>query len=1061
VDRRNSPNKSFSGTPSIIGGKNALNSIKDLNFNWGTSSPHPSVPSNNFSARFTKKVNLKTGTYIFTANGNEGVRVKLDNQLIINAWPNTNFKEKYKQMNVKGGNHTITVEYYEAAGSANLSFDYHLYTQFPVKTGKTVRQNWGWGSPGNGAGADYFMADYDQSGSYLAGDYFLQAFADDGVKVEVDGKTLINRWSDYTGKLDRSLCLGVKSGKHTVKTHYLEKTGNAAVYSDVVPLDSWLAYYYPNDQVSGMPTAAKVIPPKGTLKKLYQNFGTNSPAAGIAADHFSARYTTAKRISAGTYVLRAKADDGIRVYVDGKLVVNSWKSAGYRENAVKLNIADRNVSNANEKNAHWIQVDYFDSTSAAKLDVSLEPFQQEYVNSWVGEVFPNKNLTGTPYIIGGKNSLNPITDLHFNWGTGSPLPSVKGDNFSVRFTKKLTLTAGTYRFVSNGDDGVRVRLDNQLISNQWPNTGFKESRNALYINAGVHTISVEYYEGVRLANLSFDFEKLSPNKIYYQQEKSVQHNWGLGGPASFPTDGFEALFDQSGNYQGGDYFLQTFADDGVKVDVDGQPLINRWTDYTGKVDRALWLGAGSGNHTVQTHYYDNVSNAAIFSDVVPFDSWLAYYFPNETLSGMPAASKVIAPLGQYKSLSEDFGENSPAAGVDKDHFSARYTTAKRISAGNYLLRASADDGERVYVDGKLVLDSWSNGALKEDTVRLKITNRSDAAQREQDVHWIEVEYHDYLSVGSIHVSIEPLIGPIYLTTTYTSTLSHVVDLQMNTTPQTDLYAKYLREDGIAKDANGNWHVTGSGWNVRGGPGTNYSIVGTINGGTQVWIEKTITTPGQPTWYQVSTFMNALRSDVEHYVNSANFTKGSTEYFQFLKLSENAGLNANEVNEKILDGKGILQGKASSFIEAGTKFGVNEVYLISHALLETGNGTSNLATGILVSKVDGQDVSPKIVYNMYGINAKDSCPLQCGSEYAYKMGWTTPEAAIVDGAKFIASNYISRGQDTLYKMRWNPGQPGTHQYASDIGWALKQIYRIKELYDSLANYVLVFDEPKYQ
>ncbi|PLR82605.1 PA14 domain-containing protein, partial [Bacillus sp. V33-4] len=654
----------------------------------------------------------------------------------------------------------------------------------------------------------------------------------------------------------------------------------------------------------------------------------------------------------------------------------------------------------------------------------------------------------------------PTLDFNWGWGNGSPHPSVPGEGFSARFTKKMNLDTGTYLFVADADDGVRVKLNNQVIINNWPNTGTNEKRQDIYLNSGEYTVTVEYFEDVGNANLKFDIKKLSPNRIYYQQNLDVQYHWGNGSPSSFPADGFEAVFDQSGYYPGGDYFLQTFADDGVKVEVDGQLLINRWSDYTGKVDRALWLGVNAGKHSIQTQYYDNVSTAAVFSHVVPLDSWLAYYFPNETLSGMPAASKIIAPAGQFKGLYQDFGDVSISPGVDKDHFSARYTTAKRIPAGNYLIKTRADDGLRVYVDGNLVVDRWS-GALGEETIRLQISNRSDAKPGEQDIHWIDVEYYDYVSVGSVQFSIEPAIGPIYLSTNYDRTLAEVVDRQMSVSPQTDLHAKYLREDALTRDANGNWYVTGSGWNVRGGPGTNYPIVGTINNGVPVRILKTISTPGQPTWYQVSAWMNALRNDVEYYVNPTNFSRDSTAYFQFLKLSESAGLDVNEVNGKILNGKGILQGKASSFIEAGIRYGINEVYLISHALLETGNGTSQLATGVMVSQVDGKNVEPRVVYNMYGINAKDSCPLQCGSEYAYKKGWTTPELAIMGGAGFIADGYINRGQDTLYKMRWNPSSPGTNQYATDIGWAVKQVNRIKSLYDLLANYTQVFDEPRYR
>ncbi|MFS0775275.1 PA14 domain-containing protein [Neobacillus sp. 3P2-tot-E-2] len=1052
------PTNNFQGTPYVLGGINSINPLTKLDFNWGTGSPHSAVSSNRFSARFTKKLNLDAGTYIFSARADDGVRVKIDDETIINAWPNTGYGTQRKIINLTGSNHIITVEYYEDTADAYLSFDYQRLEQLPVLTGKTVHYNWGSGGIGVGQPSDYFLAEFDQSGTYEGGDYFLQAVADDGVKVEVDGKTLINRWSGNTAAVDRALWLGVNGGQHKVKTHYYEDIGDAGLFSDIVPFDSWLAYYYPNENVSGMPANARIVSPTGDLKMLSEDFGTTSPVAGVGPAHFSARYTTAKHITPGTYILRAKADDGIRVYLDGKLVVDRWTNSGYREDSIKLDISNRTDAQAGEQDVHWIEVQYYNATDIGKVEVAVEPFEGAIVNNWIEEIYPNQDLMGTPFIYGGKNGLTQITDLNYNWTNNMPHPSVTGQNFSTRFTKKMTFEAGTYLFEAKADDGVRVLVDNQPIINNWANVG--TSRNAIYLNAGEHTITVEYNQKLSDAYLVFNIQKLSSNRVLYQQGRDVQYNWGTGGPASFSTDSFEAYFDQSGNYSAGDYFIQSFADDSVKVDVDGQSLIDRWTNYTAKADRALWLNVSNGYHSVMTHYFENINEAAVYSHIVPFDTWLAYYYPNESLSGIPVAAKTLAPVGTNKSLIEDFQTNSPAPSVPNDHFSARYTTAKRINPGTYLFRAKQDDGVRVYLDGKLIIDSWSNGGVREEYARISVTNRTDLAPGQENVHWIEVEYYDSESVGSIEFSVEPLVGPVYLTSYYNYSLSQVVDAQMKVTPQTDLYTKYVREDALTKNEKGEWIVNGT-WNVRGGPGTNYPIVGTINNGVKVLIKNTITTPGQPTWYQISAWINALRGDVENYVNPNNYSESSNEYFQFLKLSESTGLNVNEVNSKILSGNGILQDKASSFIEAGTRLGINEVYLISHALLETGNGTSPLSTGILVSSVDGKAVEPKVVYNMYGIKATDACPDRCGSEYAYKMGWTAPELAIVGGAEFIANNYIKVGQDTLYKMRWNPASPGTHQYATDIGWAVKQVNRIKSLYDLLSKYNLVFDEPKFQ
>ncbi|WP_274519602.1 N-acetylglucosaminidase [Caenibacillus caldisaponilyticus] len=203
---------------------------------------------------------------------------------------------------------------------------------------------------------------------------------------------------------------------------------------------------------------------------------------------------------------------------------------------------------------------------------------------------------------------------------------------------------------------------------------------------------------------------------------------------------------------------------------------------------------------------------------------------------------------------------------------------------------------------------------------------------------------------------------------------------------------------------------------------------------------------------------ATRDQVAYYLNPDNFSQTDSSYFQFLKLSAFSGTNATDINNNILEGKGVLAGKAEAFITAAKTYNINEIYLISHALLETGNGTSQLAKGIKVNGVT--------VYNVYGVGATDGCADTCGAQFAYNHGWTTIEKAIIGGAQFVSENYIHAGQDTLYKMRWNPaymeqyGRAG-HQYATDVGWAVKQTSTMVNLYSLLDQYTLIFDVPKYK
>jgi beta-glucosidase len=80
----------------------------------------------------------------------------------------------------------------------------------------------------------------------------------------------------------------------------------------------------------------------------------------------------------------------------------------------------------------------------------------------------------------------------------------------------------------------------------------------------------------------------------------------------------------------------------------------------------------------------------------------AEYFANRDLSGTPALTRVDPEV------SFDWGVGSPAAEIPVDNFSARWT-GKLVApvSGTYALGATADDGVRVYLDGKLIAEDWT------------------------------------------------------------------------------------------------------------------------------------------------------------------------------------------------------------------------------------------------------------------------------------------------------------------------------------------------------------------
>ncbi|WP_332650900.1 S-layer homology domain-containing protein [Lysinibacillus sp. 54212] len=219
--------------------------------------------------------------------------------------------------------------------------------------------------------------------------------------------------------------------------------------------------------------------------------------------------------------------------------------------------------------------------------------------------------------------------------------------------------------------------------------------------------------------------------------------------------------------------------------------------------------------------------------------------------------------------------------------------------------------------------------------------------------------------------------------------------------------------------------------------------------------------------------------VNYYLNPQQFKQDSPEFYQFLKLSKAVkNLNAKTINDKVLGDKGVLVGKADSFIRAGNEFEINAVYLMSHALHETGNGKSPLAKGIEVGLDENGKATMvttenrealkdiKVTYNMYGIGAVDADANKFGSERAYNEGWVTVDSAIVGGAQFVKEKYIGNkyGQDTLYKMKWNPANPTYPQYATHVQWAVIQAKIIHEIYVKIQadkTTLSVFDVPVYK
>jgi chitodextrinase len=85
------------------------------------------------------------------------------------------------------------------------------------------------------------------------------------------------------------------------------------------PAGGYSAHYYGNMTLAGTPALQRCE------SAINHGWGSGSPGPAVPADRFSARWTGTFSFAAGSHEFTATADDGIRVWVDGTPLIDSWK----------------------------------------------------------------------------------------------------------------------------------------------------------------------------------------------------------------------------------------------------------------------------------------------------------------------------------------------------------------------------------------------------------------------------------------------------------------------------------------------------------------------------------------------------------------------------------------------------------------------------------------------------------------------------------------------------------------------------------------------------------------
>ncbi len=372
------------------------------------------------------------------------------------------------------------------------------------------------------------------------------------------------------------------------------------------PATPWHGEYFANRDLTGAPAALRDDP------ALDFHWGQGAPLAGLPADGFSVRWTRSLAFEDGLYRFTLTVDDGARLYVDGTLLIDQW-----RDGAVRSLTVDRGLL----VGQHTLRVEYYENGGDAQLQLRWERLSA--YPDWKAEYWSNATLAGQPAVV--RNDVQ----LDFDWGAGAPQPGLPADNFSVRWTRAAIFEGATYRFHVLVDDGARLWVDSQLLIDEWRDGSTREATADLPLVAGNHDVKVEYFEHGGGARLKVWWEKtavanypdwkgeywgnatLSGQPALVRNDKAVDFNWAGDAPAAgLPADRFSARWSRSQVFSSGLYRFTAQADDGLRLYVAGQRVLDEWHDSDGSAELRVDLPL-SGTYTLTVEYYDNGGNALV------------------------------------------------------------------------------------------------------------------------------------------------------------------------------------------------------------------------------------------------------------------------------------------------------------------------------------------------------------------------------------------------------------------------------------------------------------------
>jgi uncharacterized protein YkwD/chitodextrinase len=425
-------NTSLTGDPVVSRTDN------QINFDW-IYRPDPALPPNAFSVRWQGNFLFSGATYNFTVTASDGMRLYIDDELILDRWRDQPASLYTIQRAITAGTHRVTLEYYSSTGrgTAHLTWQTSsLVTQPPsivaftaspssITPGQASTLSW----VANGASSitldsgigevagltsktvqplqttTYTLTASNAAGSSTARVVVTVAAAADtqpptqptlitaaatgpshvdlawsaaidnvgvaGYQILRNGSALATvsgttvTYADTSAAPNTSYSYSVRAfdgaGNYSGASNAIAATTPAATSGSatcgVPAVGAFTACYFSGIALSGAPAWTTTVP------AINFDWGSGSPATSVPAGNFSARWQGYFDFDFAVYTFVATASDGVRVYVDDRLLIDRWQDRPSTKDQASAWLT---------KGSHRITVEYYARTGFATAHLTWQ-----------------------------------------------------------------------------------------------------------------------------------------------------------------------------------------------------------------------------------------------------------------------------------------------------------------------------------------------------------------------------------------------------------------------------------------------------------------------------------------------------------------------------------------------------------------------------------------------------------------------------------------------------------------------------------------------------------------